>query len=129
VCGAPRIDLNVLRRHTVYAPKRFTDSSPAVQQFWNVLQSFTEHERGLFLSFAWARSRLPAVGADDDPRDTSWRMKLNILDIGQGVRENDAPLPTSETCFFNVNLPAYGTVDIMRRKLLSAISNCQTITS
>ncbi len=42
VCGSPKIDLNVLRRHTVYAPKRFTDSSPFVQQFWQCLQSFTD---------------------------------------------------------------------------------------
>ena len=86
VCGRPTVDLDTLKKHTVYSPSTYSLSSPIVQQFWQVLASFTPDELAAFLQFAWARSRLPSEMG-------SYRMQINILD-----KANTASLPTAETC-------------------------------
>jgi hypothetical protein len=52
----------------------------------------------------------------------SYRMLVSVIE----TRGDDA-LPTSETCFFNLKLPNYSSIDIMRRKLSLAIQ-CRSIT-
>jgi hypothetical protein len=42
-------------------------------------------------------------------------------------RLEESALPESETCFFILKLPAYGTRDKMRRSLLEAIQGCSEI--
>ena len=39
----------------------------------------------------------------------------------------DGHLPVSHTCFFQLDLPAYSTKEIMREKLVYAITHCQAI--
>ena len=116
VCGRPTVDLDTLKKHTVYSPSTYSLSSPIVQQFWQVLASFTPDELAAFLQFAWARSRLPSEMG-------SYRMQINILD-----KANTHSLPTAETCFFNVNLPKYDSVEVMTGKIKMALL-CGTITS
>jgi len=94
----------------------YTIHSPIIQQFWSILSSFKQEELAAFLQFAWARSRLPSEMG-------SYRMQINILD-----RADPGALPTAETCFFNVNLPHYKSVEIMRAKIKMALL-CGTITS
>ncbi len=74
--------------HTVYAPKKFTSESPIIQWLWNTLRSFSSDERGKFLQFCLARSRLPPTTS----REGSWRMKVNVLEAA-----NQRDLPTAET--------------------------------
>ena len=116
VCGRPTVDLDVLKRHTVYSPSTYSQSSLIVQHFWQVLHTFTQEEVAAFLQFAWARSRLPSEMG-------SYRMQLNILD-----KVHPMALPTAETCFFNVNLPKYSSVELMKKKIQMAL-HCGTITS
>jgi hypothetical protein len=120
VCGSPQLDLDLLARHTVYAPRKFTASSPVVSNFWRALRSFSAEEQAKFMQFAWARSRLPP----ESGRDATWRMKLNILEAA-GPQD----LPTCETCFFNVNLPNYKDYDTLFSKLQLAITHCSSINS
>lgn len=50
------------------------------------------------------------------------------------LKANKLPLPTSETCFFNVNVPNYpnlpslSSFDILKSKLLTAIQHCASLT-
>lgn len=37
--------------------------------------------------------------------------------------EQDKELPHADTCFFNVSLPAYSTLTLMKEKLLIAITH------
>jgi hypothetical protein len=120
VCGDSRLNIDLLRRRTVYAPARYTHDHPVVQNFWRCLESFSPEEQGKFLQFAWARSRLPPA----NEADATWRLKVNIL---EAALQDD--LPTSETCFFNLNLPRYDSYELMRTKLLFAIHHCSSITS
>ena len=55
-CGLNSMDLELLKRMTKVEEgvgKR------EVSLLWQVLESFTEEERSLFLRFVWGRSRLP----------------------------------------------------------------------
>jgi hypothetical protein len=118
VCGEPNVDLKVLQAHTQYRPeKKYDAKSPIVTMFWQVLEGFNAVERAKFLQFAWARTRLP-------PDMSSERMQLNILDTADA--ENT--LPSAETCFFNVVLPHYKTIEQLKAKLSLAINECTSIT-
>jgi other hect domain ubiquitin protein ligase E3 len=119
VCGHPTVDLEVLMKHTVYSPSTYNVDSPVVKNFWEVLRGFSDDQRAGFLQFAWARSRLPSD-------QMSYRMQLNI--VSKARVSIDQVLPTTETCFFNVHLPKYSSIEVMRQKLLTALS-CVTITS
>lgn len=136
VCGRRTIDLAVLERHTVYSPASFNRASPIIQWFWQILSEFSQEELGQFLQFVWARSRLPA-----EDQAGSYRIQLNILDANaktaadgahqaqpDAINLNDRMLPTSETCFANVSVWLYSSIDIMRAKLKMALL-CSTITS
>lgn len=112
--------ISFLRKRTVYAPKKYTEDSALVRNFWRTLESFSDEDRGKFLQFAWARSRLPP----ESESDSTWRMKVNFLEASS---QHD--LPTAETCFFNVNVPAYDSYETMREKLLMAVTHCSSITS
>ena len=100
--------------------RSFTEESEIVQWLWRVLQGFTSEEKGKFLQFCLARSRLPPVTS----REGSWRMKVNILEAAS-VHD----LPSAETCFFNINLPQYQSEAALRAKLLLAITHCSSINS
>ena len=47
----------MLKQNTEY--ENFEESDPAIEHFWNVIQSFSDEEKELYLKFVWGRSRLP----------------------------------------------------------------------
>lgn len=52
VCGDQVIDLDLMKRHTVYV-RPFEATHPKVKMFWRVMESFSNEERCvLFLSRA-----------------------------------------------------------------------------
>jgi hypothetical protein len=116
ICGTPDIDIELLKQHTIY--EGYTSTSRTVIYFWNVLKTFTPHERTLFLKFVWGRSRLPVTEeAFSNP------MKIQKLD-----RSNpDSVLPLSHTCFFSIEIPAYTSKQILKEKLLYSILHCRAI--
>jgi len=114
VCGNPMIDLKILRKHTIY--KKISPSSSVVKNLWKCLESFNMEERQLFLRFVWGRSRLPVSEND-------WSHDFSIV----GLKHGDDKLPISHTCFFTLDLPMYSSYEVMRKKILFAIFNCQAI--
>ncbi len=114
VCGNPIIDLEVLRKHTLY--RDLQSSSPLVKYFWQTLESFNQEERQLFLRFVWGRSRLPVSESD-------WTQQFTL----QPMRAGDEVLPIAHTCFFSIDLPNYSSFEVMRAKLSYAIANCTAI--
>ncbi len=86
--------------------------------FWRVLEDFSNHERRLFLRFAWGRERLP-------PEEELQREELKIFPLA--CKDADKQLPQAETCFFTLKLPKYSSFEIAREKLLYAIVHTRTI--
>jgi E3 ubiquitin-protein ligase HERC1 len=115
VCGRPNISIEQLKKITRYGSYSETDF--VIQNFWKVMEEFTNDERSLYLKFVWGRSRLPAMTAS---MSTECVHKINKSS------QSDEGLPVSHTCFFTIDLPPYSTIDIMRSKLLYAIQSCST---
>eukprot|EP01102_Stenamoeba_stenopodia_P010602 TRINITY_DN3219_c0_g1_i3.p1 TRINITY_DN3219_c0_g1~~TRINITY_DN3219_c0_g1_i3.p1 ORF type:complete len:573 (+),score=161.90 TRINITY_DN3219_c0_g1_i3:1015-2733(+) len=123
VCGNPDVDIGLLKQNTNYSDCSATD--PHIQNFWSVLEDFTVAERQLFLRFVWGRTTLPATSSDfTSPFEITPFYDNSGNESGSGV---DSYMPVSHTCGFSLELPAYSTKEIMREKLLYAITNCKDI--
>jgi len=110
VAGKPDVDLEDLKRHTEYRGFRPTD--PAIVYFWRAMESLNMDERSQFIRFVWGRSRLPLKGRP-------WPQTFKIQRQG-GV--GDETLPVTHTCFFSIELPDYSTEEILKTRLLTAIT-------
>lgn len=62
ICGVPHISIKLLRKVVKY--RELDENHQLVQWLWNILESFTDTERVLFMRFVSGRSRLPANLAD-----------------------------------------------------------------
>ncbi|EGG14125.1 putative ubiquitin-protein ligase [Cavenderia fasciculata] len=137
VCGMPGLDIKLLKRHTRYCG--LSANEPRVQWFWKTLESFSSEEQTLFLRFVWGRSRLPPSNEFniqfqlqvflrdsgqfyDDEYNEGERMAMSMMHENQ-----DEYLPEAQTCFFTLSLPNYSSADVMKEKLLYAITTCRDI--
>lgn len=119
VCGKPTVDVDLLRRRTIYGDGcQATD--PHIAFFWDVLGDFTDEQKSSFLRFVWGRSRLPTHAAD-------FTQDFKISGLPKAAGRADMYLPIAHTCFFSIDLPMYSCRDVMREKLLYAITHCQSI--
>ncbi|OQR96419.1 HECT E3 ubiquitin ligase [Achlya hypogyna] len=116
VCGSPDVDVDLLQQCTEYSSCAATDQH--IMWFWQVLRRFSHDERSAFLRFVWGRSRLPAVAAEFP----QW-FKLQSF----SKTPPDAYLPVAHTCFFALELPPYSSEELLAKKLLYSIYNCQEI--
>ncbi|CAG9334942.1 unnamed protein product [Blepharisma stoltei] len=115
VCGAANIDIDILKANTDYSNCSLTDQH--IINLWEVLTEMSPKERTLFLKFVWGRSKLPS-GRD-------WRhMTITRYNPSGNV---DNYMPISHTCFFTMDLPPYTTKEVMKTKLLYAITHCTDI--
>ncbi|MBN3299656.1 HERC2 ligase, partial [Amia calva] len=118
VCGSPDIPLHLLKSVATY--KGVEPTSSLVQWFWEVMESFSNTERSLFLRFVWGRTRLPRTIADFRGRD----FVVQVLDK---YNPPDHFLPESYTCFFLLKLPRYSCKQVLEEKLKYAIHFCKSI--
>lgn len=78
MCGSPDIPLHLLKSVATY--KGIEPSASLIQWFWEVMESFSNTERSLFLRFVWGRTRLPRTIADFRGRDFVIQVRfLHIL--------------------------------------------------
>lgn len=116
ICGKVSIDVILLKECTEYSG--CSENDDHIKLFWQVMEEFTQEERSSFIRFTWGRSRLPLNKSD-------FTQKLKIQSFHKSPA--DLFLPVSHTCFFSIELPQYSSIDIMKKKLLYAISNCISI--
>jgi E3 ubiquitin-protein ligase HERC2 len=109
------VNIDILMEMTNY--EGIDSTANHVKWFWEVLREVTPKDRQLFLRFVWGRSRLPQG-------KNFKRFKLTALNKGGN---EDGYLPVSHTCFFQLDLPTYSSKDVVREKLLYAITHCQAI--
>ncbi|XP_075446685.1 E3 ubiquitin-protein ligase HERC2 isoform X3 [Ascaphus truei] len=118
VCGSPDIPLHLLKSVATY--KGIEPTASLIQWFWEVMESFSNTERSLFLRFVWGRTRLPRTIADFRGRD----FVVQVLDK---YNPPDHFLPESYTCFFLLKLPRYSCKQVLEEKLKYAIHFCKSI--
>ncbi|CAM1299094.1 HECTD1 (predicted) [Pycnogonum litorale] len=91
----------------------FSKESPGFLHFVNVLVNMTRDERKCFLQFTTGCSSLPPGGlANLHPR----------LTIVKKVDSGDGSYPSVNTCVHYLKLPDYSSEDILRERMLAAIT-------
>jgi hypothetical protein len=115
-CGAPDIDISILRKHTRYGVSVDPAKDEHIALLWRVLEAFSADQRSKFLTFIWSRNRLPQT--DEEWGDQC--MKVHTLETSTP----DHHFPVSHTCFFSVEWPRYTSFKVAKEKLLYAIVNC-----
>lgn len=111
------------QRHTRYSSGMSPDKFPHLDMFWRVLSAFSEENKRRFINFAWGQDTLPADDAEFDRTHT--RLLIKVPPVT--AQSQDGLLPKADTCFFNIELPAYSTEEVMREKLLLAITLCTSL--
>lgn len=124
ICGSLEIDIKLLKRHTRYSSGMTPEEFPHLETFWKVLASFSEENKRRFINFAWGQDTLPVDDAEFDRTHT--RLLIKAPPQNEEINQ-DALLPKADTCFFNIELPVYSSEEIMREKLLLAITLCTSL--
>jgi hypothetical protein len=118
VAGRKDVDIDLLKRHTEFSPG-VDANAPHIQYLWNVLRAFTPEQRTAFVRFCYAQERLPST---DEGFLSYPRVRMLIKPHSRAGSDPDQALPHADTCFFNVEIPAYSSEEVMRARLLAAIS-------
>jgi len=115
ISGMPDIDLDDWRNNTEY--HNYSASSPQIQWFWRAVRSFDKEERAKLLQFVTGTSKVPLNGFKELEGMNGFS-KFNIhRDYGNKER-----LPSSHTCFNQLDLPEYDGYEALRQQLLTAIT-------
>lgn len=115
ISGLPDIDVQDWQNNTVY--QNYSASSDQIVWFWRAVRSFDNEERAKLLQFATGTSKVPLNGFKD-LRGANNVSKFNIhRDYGSTDR-----LPSSHTCFNQIDLPVYESYETLRGSLLLAIT-------
>jgi hypothetical protein len=107
----------------------FTHDSKAVQYLFEIMCSFSQDEQRLFLQFVTGSPRLPIGGLKSlQPQLTIVRKTVDSGDNLSNAGHNniqDNYLPSVMTCVNYLKLPEYSSIQVMREKLLKAMSDGQ----
>jgi E3 ubiquitin-protein ligase TRIP12 len=90
-------------------------TSPTIRVFFEVLVDLNAEEREFFVQFVTGSRYLPAGGLQ------ALRPRLTIARKDPSTQES-RPLPSVMTCKNYLKLPPYTSKDLMREKLIQAIS-------
>jgi E3 ubiquitin-protein ligase TRIP12 len=120
ICGEDlRLSLEDLRAYTKLE-HGYDAGSKLIEDFFSVCVEFTAEQQRLFLKFVTGCGRMPFGGLRGlRPALTIAR---RVLDIGCSADES---LPSVMTCTNYLKLPAYSSKEIMRERVLEAITECQ----
>lgn len=126
VSGRVNIDVALLKSMTKYAGKEKKGSwinanSKHIRIFWDMMENrMNNKERSEVIFFVWGRSRLPV-------NKKGFERKFTIMANAKSQRKPNAYLPVAHTCFFQLELPEYSTVDIMYERFTKACAFCKVI--
>ncbi|XP_029622147.1 probable E3 ubiquitin-protein ligase HERC3 isoform X2 [Salmo trutta] len=111
--GDDNYEWDKLRENAKYPGYKHTDD--IIQNFWSVFTEFSDEQKKKFLTFL--------TGTDRLPRGRSLS-KLQMQITSMGSTEADEYYPKAQTCSVTLCLPNYSSIDILREKLLHAITHC-----
>ncbi|KAM9849285.1 ubiquitin-protein ligase E3A [Aulostomus maculatus] len=109
ICGSRKLDFEALEKTTEY-DGGYSKDSQIIKDFWEVIHSFGDEQKRLFLQFTTGTDRAPVGGLG--------KLKMIIAKNGSDTER----LPTSHTCFNALLLPEYSSKDKLKERLLKAIT-------
>ena len=114
ISGLPEIDVDDWKANTEY--HNYNPSSQQVVWYWRIVKAMTNEERAKLLQFITGTSKVPLNGFKE-LEGVSGLTKCNIHKDPSTNR-----LPTSHTCFNQLDLPAYESFEIMKQNITTAIN-------
>lgn len=114
ISGLPEIDIEDLKRNTDY--HNYSESAQQIQWFWKVMGELNKEQKAWFLQFVTGTSQVPLEGFKG-LIGMRGPQKFSIHRAEGGDR-----LPTAHTCFNQLDLPEYGSEEVMRQKLVQAVN-------
>ena len=123
VCGqgVTRAHMPSLRRMTSYSGCSPSDAH--IKNFWKMMTDvFDDSQRAKFIAFTWGRSRLP-----HSEKDYEQRFKITSHNNAEASRNPDSFFPIAHTCFFQIELPRYTSIEAMSKKVIWAMESCASI--
>ncbi|KAF4459560.1 e3 ubiquitin- ligase huwe1 [Fusarium albosuccineum] len=115
ISGLPDIDIDDWKSNTEY--HNYNPSSQQIQWFWRALRSFDKEERAKLLQFVTGTSKVPLNGF----KELEGMNGVNRFNIHRDYGNKDR-LPSSHTCFNQLDLPEYESYDQLRSQILKAIT-------
>lgn len=115
ISGLPEIDVDDWKNNTDY--HNYQAASPQIQWFWRAVRSFDKEERAKLLQFVTGTSKVPLNGFKELEGMNGFT-RFNIhRDYGSKDR-----LPSSHTCFNQLDLPEYESYEQLRKALYTAFT-------
>ncbi|CAK4128610.1 unnamed protein product [Aphanomyces euteiches] len=114
VQGPVTIDLKALQKHVHYTRPAHSQH-PTIAHFWAVVEEIDESTLRRLLLF-WSGSSLPPLFGFDS-LGSNWSIKLMSRDDS-----TQWPCPQAVTCEFQLLLPQYPSREILKEKLLVALT-------
>ncbi|KAI5462186.1 hypothetical protein BGZ63DRAFT_354427 [Mariannaea sp. PMI_226] len=115
ISGLPDIDIDDWKSNTEY--HNYNPSSQQIQWFWRALRSFDKEERAKLLQFVTGTSKVPLNGF----KELEGMNGVNRFNIHRDYGNKDR-LPSSHTCFNQLDLPEYESYDALRSQIIKAIT-------
>ncbi|KAF4984644.1 hypothetical protein FZEAL_220 [Fusarium zealandicum] len=115
ISGLPDIDIDDWKSNTEY--HNYNPSSQQIQWYWRALRSFDKEERAKMLQFVTGTSKVPLNGF----KELEGMNGVNRFNIHRDYGNKDR-LPSSHTCFNQLDLPEYESYDQLRCQVLKAIT-------
>ncbi|KAL8703811.1 MAG: hypothetical protein Q9201_003026 [Fulgogasparrea decipioides] len=115
ISGLPDIDVDDWKNNTEY--HNYSASSSQIQWFWRAVRSFDKEERAKLLQFVTGTSKVPLNGFSQLEGMNGFS-RFNIhRDYGNKDR-----LPSSHTCFNQLDLPEYESYEQLRQQVYTAMT-------
>jgi len=115
ISGLPEIDVDDWKSNTEY--HNYSGSSPQIQWFWRAVRSFDKEERAKLLQFVTGTSKVPLNGF----KELEGMNGFSRFNIHRDYGSKDR-LPSSHTCFNQLDLPEYESYEALRQQVLTAIT-------
>ena len=116
ICGVPKVDVELLKKHTKYAGN-LKEDSPVIKNFWEMMKELSEEQKLKLIRFCWGQERLPMNSEEFERNGIRFMIKPMM-----NCRTPDMSMPKADTCFFNIELPNYSSKEIMKEKILLAVN-------
>ncbi|MCJ1283485.1 hypothetical protein MMC26_002815 [Xylographa opegraphella] len=115
ISGLPDIDVDDWKNNTEY--HNYQASSPQIQWFWRAVRSFDKEERAKLLQFVTGTSKVPLNGF----KELEGMNGFSRFNIHRDYGNKDR-LPSSHTCFNQLDLPEYDSYEALRQQVYTAMT-------
>ncbi|KAI6790493.1 putative E3 ubiquitin-protein ligase [Hortaea werneckii] len=115
ISGLPEIDLDDWKNNTEY--HNYQATSPQIQWFWRAVRSFDKEEKAKLLQFITGTSKVPLNGF----KELEGMNGISRFNIHRDYSSKEK-LPSSHTCFNQLDLPEYESYEHLRQQLYTAIT-------